>query len=203
MFIVGLTGGIASGKSTVAKVFMDLGAHVIDADRIVHDLLMPDQPAWHEVLDHFGPEILFPDKTIDRRKLGGIVFGNLDERTWLNRCLHPKVFTAYMTQVRHLCDRTPDCIVIFDAALLIETGYYEKMDKNIVVYAREDQQITRMTARDNFSNQQALARIQSQMSLDEKCRFADHIIDNSGSREYMERQTKELFSLLKQEARQS
>jgi dephospho-CoA kinase len=95
MLIVGLTGGIASGKSLVAKVFQDLGAHVIDADKIVHELLEPGQQAWEEVVEHFGPEIVFPDKTVNRRKLGEIVFNDAEKRAWLNQCLHPKVFAVY------------------------------------------------------------------------------------------------------------
>src|SRR5512135_1595909 len=133
MLIVGLTGGIASGKSLVAKVFQDLGAHIIDADKIVHELLEPGQQAWEEVVKYFGPEIVFPDKTIDRRKLGAIVFNDAEKRAWLNQCLHPKVFAVYTARVKHLCARALDAIIVLDAALLIETGYHKKMDRIVVV----------------------------------------------------------------------
>ena len=200
MLIVGLTGGIASGKSIVAKVFQGLGAHIIDADKIVHALLEPGQEAWGEVVEYFGPEILFPDKTIDRRKLGEIVFNDAEKRTWLNRCLHPKVFEAYTACVKHLCTRAPHALIVFDAALLIETGYHKKMDRLVVVYADEEQQVERLTSRDRFSREQALTRVRSQMPLCEKRKHADYVIENTGTREETERQAREVFQKLKQEA---
>ena len=200
MLIVGLTGGIASGKSLVAKVFKDLGAHVIDADKIVHELLEPGQQAWEEVVEYFGPGIVFPDKTIDRRKLGEIVFNNAEKRTWLNQCLHPKVFAAYTARVKHLCARAPHDIIVLDAALLIETGYHEKMDRIVVVYATQEQQMERLTSRDRFSREQALVRIRSQMPLSEKRKQADYVIENTGTREETEQQAREIFQKLKQEA---
>jgi dephospho-CoA kinase len=200
MFIVGLTGGIASGKSLVARVFKDLGAHVIDADRIVHELLEPEQEACREVIDHFGKDILLPHGGIDRRKLGQIVFNNPEKREWLNSCLHPRVFNTYTAQVTHIKDRMPDAIIVFDAALLIETGYYHNVDKVVVVYADQEQQIERLIARDRFTREQALARIASQMPLAEKRRHADYVIDNTGSRENTERLTKEVFEKLRQES---
>lgn len=200
MIIIGLTGGIASGKSLVARVFRDLGAHLIDADQIVHDLLEPGQPAWEEVLEHFGKGILLPDKTINRRKLGEIVFNDREKREFLNRCLHPKVFEAYQSQLRHLSDRQPDAVVVLDAALLIETGYHKKMDKLVVVYANEEQQLNRLMQRDGFSREQAMARIKSQMPLNEKRLHADYVIDNTGTREDTERQARQIFAEFKREA---
>lgn len=200
MFLVGLTGGIASGKSLVARVFRDQGAHVIDADRIVHELLEPGQQACREVGEHFGSEILLPHGGIDRRKLGDIVFNNAGQRTWLNNCLHPKVFAAYTAQVNHVRDRMPEAIIVFDAALLIETGYDRTMDKVVVVYADREQQIDRLTARDRMTGEQALARIDSQMPLEEKRRRADYVIDNTGSRDNTERQTKIVLEKLRQDA---
>ncbi len=200
MLIVGLTGGIASGKSIAAKVFQDLGAHIIDADKIVHALLEPGQQAWEEVIEYFGPGIMFPDKTIDRRRLGEIVFNNAEKRLWLNQCLHPKVFAAYTACVKHLRTRDPDALIVFDAALLIETGYHKKMDMVVVVYADEEQQRERLTNRDGFSREQALARIRSQMPLCEKRKHADYVIRNTGTREETERQAREVFQKLKQEA---
>jgi len=200
MLIVGVTGGIASGKSLVAKILKDSGAHLIDADRIVHELLMPDQKAWEEVLEYFGSGIQSPDGTIDRRKLGELVFNDPDKRAWLNSCLHPKVFAEYTSQVKHLCDRTPECIVIFDAALLIETGYHRKMDMTIVVYANQEQQLERLMSRNMLTREQALSRIRSQMPLEEKRGHADYVIDNTGSRQETERQAQELFVRIKREA---
>jgi dephospho-CoA kinase len=203
MILVGLTGGIASGKSLVARVFKDLGAHIIDADRIVHDMLEPGQEAYQEILSQFGEDILLPTHNIDRRKLGEIVFNDADKRAWLNTCLHPRVFHVYSTQVQHLRRWQPDSTIVFDAALLIETGYYRKMNKTVVVYADEEQQIERLAARDNFSRDQAMKRISSQMSLTEKRKLADYVIDNTGTREETERQAREVFKLLKREAERS
>jgi dephospho-CoA kinase len=200
MLIVGLTGGIASGKSLVARVFQDLGAHVIDADKIVHELLEPGQEAWEEVVEYFGPGIVFPDKTIDRRKLGDIVFNNAEKRTWLNQCLHPRVFAAYSARIKHLCTRAPQAIVVLDAALLIETGYHKKMDRVIVVYATQEQQMERLTNRNRFSREQAMARIWSQIPLSEKRKQADYVIENTGTREETEQQARDIFHKLKQEA---
>jgi len=200
MLIVGLTGGIASGKSLVTHILRDLGAHVIDADKIVHDLLAPDQDASREVVGHFGKDILLPDGSIDRRKLGDIIFNHPEERAWLNQCIHPRVFKEYQTRVHSLRERQPDSIVVMDAALLIETGYHKHMDKLIVVYARQQEQVKRLMERDRFTLEQAMARIASQMPLDEKREYADHIIENTGTREETEQQTREVYRKLKAEA---
>jgi dephospho-CoA kinase len=202
MLIVGLTGGIASGKSLVSRVLRDMGAHVIDADKIVHNLLSSGQDACREVSEHFGPDIRLPDGSVDRRKLGDIVFNHPEERAWLNQCIHPRVFQAYQMEVRHLRERQPDAIVVLDAALLIETGHHKKMDRLIVVYASPQDQVKRLMERDRFTLEQALARIASQMPLDEKRQYADHVIENTGTREETERQTREIFAKLKAEAGQ-
>ena len=200
MLIVGLTGGNASAKSPAARVFKDLGAHIIDADRIVHELLEPGQEVWQEVVEHFGKGILLPDRCIDRRKLGEIVFSDPEKRAWLSSCIHPKVFAAFTDQVKHLRDTRTTAIIVFDAALLIETGYYRNTDKTVVVYANQEQQIGRLASRDGFTREHALARIRSQMPLVQKCEHADYVVDNTGTREYAERQAAEIFQKLKQDA---
>ena len=200
MLLIGLTGGIASGKSLAARVLRDHGACLIDADRIVHELLRPDQQAWQEVRDYFGTGILLPDRSIDRRRLGEVVFHDPEKRAWLNGCLHPRVFDAYTAQVRNLRNRPRDTIIVLEAALLIETGYHRNMDRIIVVYAEPEQQLDRLILRDGFTEEEALARIRSQMPLAEKRGYADYVIDNTGSREHTELQVKELFCRLKREA---
>jgi dephospho-CoA kinase len=200
MLLVGLTGGIASGKSLVTRVFRDKGAHIVDADRIVHELLAPDGAACSGVAEHFGGTIRLPDGSIDRRKLGDIIFNHPEERAWLNRCIHPRVFEAYSHQVRHISERQPDAIIVLDAALLIETGYHKKMDKLVVVYATQQDQVKRLMERDRFTLEQSLARISSQMPLDEKRRYADHVIENTGTREDTERQAREVYEKLRLEA---
>ncbi len=200
MLLVGLTGGIASGKSLVTRIFRDQGAHIIDADKIVHDLLSPGHHVCKEVLEHFGTSIRLPDGSIDRRKLGDIIFSHPEERAWLNQCIHPRVFEAYHTQVMHLRERQPDAVVVLDAALLIETGYHRKMDKLVVVYAGQRDQVKRLMERDRFTLEQALARIASQMPLKEKRTYADYVIENTGTREETERQAREVFEKLRLEA---
>jgi dephospho-CoA kinase len=200
MLIAGLTGGIASGKSLVTRVLRDLGAHIIDADKIVHELLAPGQDACREVVGHFGKEIQLPDGSIDRRKLGDIIFNHPEERSWLNQCIHPRVFEAYNHQVRHISERQPDAIVVMDAALLIETGYHKHVDRLIVVYANQKDQMKRLMERDRFTLEQAMARISSQMPLEEKREYADFVIENTGTREATEQQTREVFAKLKAEA---
>lgn len=200
MLIVGLTGGIASGKSLVASVFKDLGAIVLDADKIVHELLEPGQEAWTEIIQRFGQGIQRPDRTIDRRALGSLIFNDKEKRAWLNACLHPRVFSVYTTQAARLKMRAPDALLLFDAALLIEAGYHKNMDSLIVVYAEPEQQLERLMARDGFTREEALVRIASQMPLSEKRALAEHVIDNSGTRENTEHQARKLFAQLKKEA---
>lgn len=200
MLIVGLTGGIASGKSLVTRVLRDLGTHVIDADKIVHDLLSNNEDACKEVIGHFGASIRMSDGSIDRRKLGDIIFSHPEERAWLNNCIHPRVFQIYKQKVRYLGERHPDSIVVMDAALLIETGYHKYMDKLIVVYANQKDQVKRLIERDRFTLEQAMARITSQMPLAEKRTYADYVIDNTGTRESSEQQAREIFEKLRQEA---
>ncbi len=200
MLKVGLTGGIASGKSLVARVFKALGAHVIDADKIVHELLSPGEEAWKEVLGHFGEGILLPDRSIDRRKLGGIIFNDRQARQWLNGCLHPKVFEVYTIQVHRILERYPEAIIVFDAALLIETGFHRKMDKTVVVYAEPEQQIERLVLRDGLTREKAIRRIESQMPLSEKRMHADYVIENTGTREQTEQYARHVYEKIVQEA---
>ncbi len=199
MIIIGLTGGIASGKGLVAGMLRDKGAHLIDADRIVHELLAFGEESWREVTERFGGRIQRPDGSIDRRKLGEIVFNDAAEREWLNSLLHPRVFQAFHAQVKRIASRSPDALIVFEAALLIETGFRKNMDRTIVVYASPEQQLSRLMARDRFSREQAEARIRSQMPLDEKRKHADFVIDNSGSREDTARQAQAVFEQVKQE----
>jgi len=199
MLVVGLTGGIASGKSLVARTFRDLGSCVYDADKIVRELTEPDEPAWQDIVSHFGIDILLKDRTIDRRKLGEIVFHAEHERMWLNACIHPRVFDSFMSQVHALRNRPQQTIIVLDAALLIETGYHRRVDRVVVVYADRPMQIERLMLRDTLTREQALARINSQMPLEIKKSFADYIIDNTLSREHAIEQSKAVYARLQQE----
>jgi dephospho-CoA kinase len=203
MLHVGLTGCIASGKSFVAHRLRDLGACLIDADRIVHALLEPGQPAWHAIHARFGESILLPDTCINKRTLGDIAFSDERDREWLNQELHPRVFDAYQSLVRGMHNRPADTIIVFDAALLIETGYHRNMEKLVVVYADPDQQLERLMTRDCMTKEQALARIRAQLPIQEKRKFADYVIDNTRTREETEKQAHKLYAILKKEAVQN
>lgn len=178
MRIIGLTGGIASGKSTVSKVFRKLGAYIIDADEVAHQIIEPGQPAWRDVINHFGDSILNSDSTINREKLGNIVFGNPELLADLNKITHPRVAERFKDLLQSIKTNNPDAIVIFEVPLLYETHLERLCELVIVVWVDRETQITRLMARDNISREAAIKRIESQMDLDEKAKRADYVIDN-------------------------
>lgn len=177
--LIGLTGGIASGKNLTAGFFKELGAHIIDADEISREIAKPELPAYNAVVQEFGLEILNPDKTINRKKLGKIVFNDKDKLKKLESITHPKIIAEENRQIKNIQLKNPDAVIIVNAALLIETGRYREMDKVIVVYADENTQRKRLMARDGISEVEARMRISQQMPLKEKVKFADFVIDNS------------------------
>jgi len=176
---IGLTGNIAVGKSRAAGRFSELGAVVIDADRVSRELMEPEAPVYFRVTEAFGPEILRGDGTIDRRRLGSIVFASEEKRRLLESIVHPAIGDAI---ARKIAENTAD-IVIVDAALMIETGGYKGYDRLIVVACSPAAQLARLMARDGLTESEAMARIAAQMPTYEKIRFADYVIDASGSLE--------------------
>jgi dephospho-CoA kinase len=176
MIKVGLTGGIACGKSTVAAMFRDMGAYVIDADQLARDALAPGTPGARAVARVFGPDAA-PNGVVDRARLGALVFGHAKRRKRLEAIVHPYVFAAERRLAREIASRDPDAMVVFDAALLIETGAYRRMDAVVVVIADQRTQLARMAARDHMPRAVALARIRSQWPLAAKRRVADYVID--------------------------
>jgi len=195
----GLTGNIASGKSNASRVFAELGAHIIDADRIAHDLMSPGHEAYDRVAAAFGKEILHPDGTINRKILGNIVFSQEDKRLTLNSLVHPGVLTEVKRQISETADLFPRSIIIVDAALMIETGYYRLHDRLIVVTCHPSLQLSRLMNRDGLTVEQARARIAAQMPAEEKVRLAHYIIETSGTlretREQIEAVYKDLLAL--------
>lgn len=177
----GLTGGIASGKSTVAGFLREAGAFIIDADRIAREVVAPGQPAWQEIRDEFGDRILKQDGTIDRAELGRIVFADDRLRRRLESIIHPRVGTQIEARIRHIEQDAPDAVIILDIPLLFEAGMTHGLSQIIVVYVPEDLQFERLVARDGLSPQEARARMAAQMPLVEKARRADIVIDNSGA----------------------
>ena len=197
--IAGLTGGIGSGKSTVAALFEKLGATVIDADAIVHELQAKGQPLVDEIAAEFGPEVLAPDGSLDREALGGIVFRDPEARQRLNRLVHPVVGVEFARRLQ-AAREAGGALIVLDIPLLFEsraagTGGASAMqfDATLLVWVPRATQFERTVARDGCPPEEAERRIVSQMPLDEKRALADHVIDNSGSPEETEHQARELY----------
>ncbi|MBX6395503.1 MAG: dephospho-CoA kinase [Alicyclobacillaceae bacterium] len=177
--IVGLTGGIASGKSTVSRMFAELGARVVDADRVAREVVEPGTPALAELVETFGKEILLPDGTLDRAKLGGMVFGHPERLARLNAIVHPRVRARMAELTREMLAEDPAAVVLWDVPLLIEGGLVEAVDVCVLVYVPQSVQLVRLMERNGLSRDEAMKRIQSQMPLEDKREYADYIIDNS------------------------
>lgn len=195
--IAGLTGGIATGKSTVSNMFRQLGAPVVDADVIARLVVEPDRPAWHDLVAFFGEEILLLDRTVNRPRLGEIVFSDAEKRDKLNHIIHPRVREESARQVAQYLAKDPSRPVLQDVPLLIETGLYKQMDKVIVVYADEYTQLKRLMARNSLSETEARLRINAQLSIEEKVAYADYVIDNRGHVEETREQVKQIWEELK------
>ena len=202
MLRIGLTGGIASGKSTVAARMRELGLSVLNADLLAHRLMEPGQPAYEDVVREFGRDVLAADGAVDRKKLGDIVFADAAKRERLNAIVHPRVIAAREEQLEQMEARDPRGLVIVEAALLVEAGYYKKLDSLIVCSCRPEQQLERLRAR-GLGEREARERIAAQLPLEEKLRLADDVLDCSGSVENTLQQTDALVErLLKQAAQQ-
>jgi len=181
--LVGLTGGIATGKSTVAEVFRRLGCVIIDADGLAREVVVPGAPAHDDIVAAFGGGILRPDGTLDRQKLGAIVFAVPDAKKRLEAITHPRIRERFAEALAELQARDFAGIVIFDAPVMIESGNYTAMDRLVVVVTDAATQARRLTARDAVGAAEAEQRIGSQMPVAEKAKLADYVIDNSGDRE--------------------
>jgi dephospho-CoA kinase len=181
MLLVALTGGIATGKSIVAQVWEQLGCYVHESDSLAHRLQTPHQPAWKAIVAHFGEKILHPDKTINRRALGDIVFADIKERHFLDNLLHPLVMEKKKELVQKLMAEDRYKIFVSVAALTIEAGFSEFFDKIVVVHCTPEIQMKRLMERDSIDRNNALDKISSQMPQEEKIKHANYTIDTSGS----------------------
>ena len=195
MLKVGLTGGIAVGKSYVVSVLRELGCEVLDADVVAHQAIEPNQPAYQDIVSEFGKEVLNEDGTINRPALGAIVFGDEAKRQRLNAIVHPRIFEA---QAAWLATLNPSAIAIIDAALMIETGSYKRFDKVVVVHCTPELQLARLMERNQMPQAQAEARIAAQMPSAEKVKVADYTIETSLGFEDTRRQTEALYAALAQ-----
>lgn len=197
MLKVGLTGGMACGKSFVAAALGELGCHVIEADEVAHEVIAPGGEAYDAVRSAFGTDILDGEKRIDRALLAAKVFGDPVQLDQLNAIVHPAVRTRALGEFAAIEAGDPHAIVIYVAAILIESGAYREVDKIIVVSCAREQQIERAMHRPGASRAAVLARLERQMSLEKKKEFADYVIDSSGERENTLRQTKAIFENLR------
>ena len=192
MILVGLTGGIATGKSTVADLFRRFGAAVIDADQLARDVVQHGKPAWREIVKCFGKRVLLPDRTIDRPALGSIVFRNRRKLRRLERIIHPRVAREQQRRARRIARRTPNAIIIYEVPLLFEAGVNTRVDKIIVVTADRETQVARLKQRNGLTRRQAFQRIKSQMPLAEKARRADIVLDGTKSKSLLSREIRRL-----------
>ena len=203
MLRVGLTGSIGVGKSFVAGVFAELGCYVLDADQTARALVAPRSPGLNELVAEFGKDFLQTDGTLDRAKLGALIFADPEKRLKLNSVLHPYIIAEQDKLLRSWEQKNPNGIGIVDAALMIESGGSKRFDKLIVVHCDDEVQLARLMARNHLTREQAEERVAAQMSQDEKKVFADYLIDTSGGFESARRRTEEVFAELQALTRKS
>ena len=180
MIKVGLTGGIASGKSTVCSMFSRLGAKVLEADVLAREAVRPGRPAWVRLRQTFGTDFFHPDGSLNRRLLRSLVFRDPDRRRQLNEIVHPEVMTAVDARLEEMGSREPDSVFLVDVPLLVEVGAVKGFDRVVVVFVTEEIQLARLMERDGLSPEEARQALEAQMPLREKLAFGDYVVDNSG-----------------------
>ena len=200
MLQVGLTGGIATGKSMVSKLFVECGARLIDADVLAREAVAPGQPALRKIAETFGREMLRPDGTLNRDRLGKVVFGDPRQLETLNAIVHPYVAVAQEQRSREIARKDPHAVIVYDAALLIEANAHTRMDRFIVVTADEQTQLKRLMARNHLSADEGKRRIEAQMPLAEKVKVADYVIDGTLPMEQLRKEVQRIYDELKRQA---
>jgi len=196
MLTVALTGGIASGKSIVADVLRKRGCYIHRSDETAREIMTPDGPAWKKIVSRYSPDILNSDRTIDRAKLGRLIFNDAGEREFVNRLIHPLVMSRIKETIARLAKEGRVKIFVSEAALTIEAGYAEFYDKVVVAYCPEDVQIQRLVERDGISREEALKKIRAQMPAEEKLDFADYVIHTAGTTDETIAQAEDLYEEL-------
>jgi dephospho-CoA kinase len=200
VLLVGLTGGIAAGKSTVSATLAELGAEIVDADLIARQVVMPGKRAWHKIREHFGPGVFGPDGQVDRRKLADVVFADKAKLTVLNEITHPDIFAQVAERLERSSDR--EVVVVLDAALLIETGLADRVDVVVVVDAGdEEEQVRRLVAK-GLEERDARARLAAQLPAEQRRVRADLVIDNSGTFEELTARVEEVWGELQRRLRE-
>lgn len=196
MLNVGLTGGIACGKSTVAKMFVQKGAYLIDFDLLAHKVQEPGKPAWQKVVDYFGEEVILPDKTIDRIKLGNLVFADKKKINKLSTIVHPFVYREWRSRLRKIAQKESHAIVMSDIPLLFEGKKQHLFDLTLLVVIDPEDQIHRLMARNHITREDAQKRLKSQMPINEKKALADIVIDNRGNLSETEKNVNKIWRKL-------
>ena len=177
MVLVGLTGGVATGKSTVARMFKRCGAHVIDADRLAREVVAPGTSGWRAVVRAFGKTVLNPDRSLNRHALGAVVFRHPAKRRLLERIIHPRVVAEQRRRAEAIARKHPHAVVVYEVPLLFEAKVDKRVDRIVVVTTDRETQIARLKTRNGFSRAEALRRIRSQLPLKVKTARADHVLD--------------------------
>ena len=197
MLIVGLTGGIASGKSTISDMFKKEGAYIIDIDGISREVVKPGKPAWNDVVHAFGKEVLNEDQTLNRKNLAEIVFSDEEKRKELEDIIHPKINKERLKQIGKIKKKNTRAIIMVDIPLLIETNKQNTVDKVVLVYVSPQSQIARLMKRDGLSLEDAHKRLDAQMPIKNKKKYAYYIINNEGPLEKVQKKVKEIFQNLR------
>jgi dephospho-CoA kinase len=200
MLNVGLTGGIACGKSTVADMFVRRGAHLIDFDKLAHEVQEPGQPAWSVLVNYFGRDVLQPDQKIDRNKLAAIVFNDPEKLKVLNSIVHPHVFDLWQTRLDKIKRKEGRAIILSDIPLLFEEKKQSLFDLTVLVIISPEEQMCRLMARNSITLEAARLRLLSQMPIGDKIKLADVVIDNQGAIDRTENRVEEVWrNLLERE----
>jgi dephospho-CoA kinase len=181
MLSVGLTGGIACGKSTVAEMFVRLGAYLIDLDKLAHEVQEPGEPAWRKIIDYFGNDVVGNDQKIDRNKVAAIVFNQPEKLQALNDIVHPSVYEEWQARLKSIITSDPRAIILSDIPLLFEARMQSLFDLTIVVMIPPAEQIVRLMARNGMTEEEARKRIKNQMPIGDKAGLADIVINNQSS----------------------
>ena len=195
--LLGVTGGIASGKTAVADMLSEMGMPIIDFDVLARVVVEPDRPAWKQIVDYFGEQILQEDRSIDRKKLSGIVFNDAEKRKALESFTHPPIAMEFIEQVNEITARDPGAMIQVAVPLLIEANMQHMFHKVLVVHVPGETQIERLALRDGISRDEAATILAAQLPIDKKTEHADYVIDNSKSLEETRKQVVDLFATLK------
>ena len=195
--LLGVTGGIASGKTVVAKMLEGLGAPLIDFDVLARQVVEPGKPAFTQIVDYFGKEVLQGDGTLDRKKLSGIVFQDTEKRNQLEGFTHPPIYETFLKRVHAVTEKDPEAIIQAVVPLLIEKNLRSIFDKVLVVYVPREKQIARLVERVGISEEEATHMLKVQLPINEKLAYADFVVHNEGSMEETKKQVEEVWLELK------